>query len=56
MDIKIKSCKSHESQINKYLKSKIDMIDGLDILARYRGNQINRKYAEAFDVLKMVSG
>ena len=30
------------------------MIDSLDVLARYRGNQINKKYAEAFDILKMV--
>ena len=31
------------------------MIDGLEVLARYRGNQIGVKYAEAFDLLKMVS-
>mgnify|MGYP000317190926 FL=1 len=30
------------------------MIDGLKCLARYRGNQIGKKYAEAFDILKMV--
>ncbi len=54
MDTKIKSCEAHTSQIKKYKKSGIDMIDGLDVLARYRGNQINRKYAEAFDILKMV--
>ena len=31
-----------------------DVLDGLSVLARYRGNQIGVKYAEAFDVLKMV--
>ena len=30
------------------------MIDALSVLARYRGNQTGVKYAEAFDVLKMV--
>ena len=30
------------------------MLDGLDVMARYRGNQIGKKYAEAFDILKMV--
>ena len=54
MDIKIEACKSHVTQIEKYKNSGIDMIDGLNVLARYRGNQINRRYAEAFDVLKMV--
>ena len=54
MDVKIKSCESHITQIEKYKKSGIDMIDGLDVMARYRGNQIGKKYAEAFDILKMV--
>ena len=54
MDDKIKACECHKSQLEKYINSGIDMISGLKCLARYRGNQINRKYAEAFDVLKMV--
>ena len=54
MDKKIESCNFHVSQIKKYKNINVDMIDGLDILARYRGNQISRKYAEAFDILKMV--
>jgi len=54
MNKKIKACECHISQIEKYNNMKIDMIDGLDILARYRGNQIGKKYAEAFDILKMV--
>lgn len=51
---KVKCCKMHKSQIKKYSKQEFDVIDGLEVLARYRGNQIKVKYAEAFDVLKMV--
>ena len=54
MDKKIKSCECHKSQLEKYNNSGIDMIAGLKCLARYRGNQIGKKYAEAFDILKMV--
>tara|TARA_Y100000593_G_scaffold92951_1_gene186148 strand:- start:729 stop:1376 length:648 start_codon:yes stop_codon:yes gene_type:complete len=54
MDKKIEACKCHESQIKKYSNMGVDMLDTLDVLARYRGNQINKKYAEAFDILKMV--
>lgn len=54
IDDKINCCKMHESQITKYNEQGFDVIDGLKVLARYRGNQINVKYAEAFDVLKMV--
>jgi N-acetylglucosamine malate deacetylase 1 len=53
-DYKIEICKHHDSQIKKYSKQGFDVIDGLKVLARYRGNQIGVKYAEAFDVLKMV--
>ena len=55
MDKKIESCLCHESQLKKYKDGGFDMIDGLKVLARYRGNQIGVKYAEAFDLLKMVS-
>ena len=51
---KIKLCKCHDSQLKKYKKQGYDVLDGLSVLARYRGNQIGVKYAEAFDVLKMV--
>ena len=54
MSKKIKACECHTSQILKYKNMGVDMLDGLDVLARYRGNQIGRKYAEAFDILKMV--
>ena len=51
---KIKMCECHDSQLKKYKKQGFDVLDGLEVLARYRGNQIGVKYAEAFDVLKMV--
>ena len=54
MDVKIESCKCHTTQILKYKNMGVDMLDGLDVMARYRGNQIGKKYAEAFDILKMV--
>ena len=53
-DKKIEMCKCHTSQLKKYKKQGYDVLDGLSVLARYRGNQIGVKYAEAFDVLKMV--
>ena len=53
-DQKLQVCKCHISQLKKYKTQGFDMLDGLKVLARYRGNQIGVKYAEAFDVLKMV--
>ena len=51
---KIEMCECHDSQLKKYKKQGYDVLDSLSVLARYRGNQIGVKYAEAFDVLKMV--
>lgn len=51
---KIEMCECHDSQLKKYKKQGYDVLDGLSVLARYRGNQIGVKYAEAFDVLKMI--
>lgn len=53
-DKKIEICKCHASQLKKYKKQGFDVLGGLQVLARYRGNQIGVKYAEAFNVLKMV--
>jgi len=53
-DKKIEMCECHDSQLKKYKKQGYDILDGLSVLARYRGNQIGVEYAEAFDVLKMV--
>ena len=54
MEVKIKACECHDSQIKKYNSMGINMIDNLITLAKYRGTQCNVKYAEAFNVLKMV--
>lgn len=54
LDIKLNSCKCHKSQINKFNEHGFDMIDNIITLAKFRGNQVGVKYAEAFNVLKMV--
>tara|TARA_R110000744_G_scaffold202200_1_gene321179 strand:+ start:488 stop:1147 length:660 start_codon:yes stop_codon:yes gene_type:complete len=51
---KLKSCAYHKSQLKKYSDMEIDILDNVKTLARYRGNQSNIKYAEAFNVLKIV--
>ena len=51
---KIQACKFHKSQINKYKSIGIDILDNLKTLAKFRGNQSQIKYAEAFNILKMV--
>lgn len=51
---KIKCSKAHASQIEKYTSSGIDLIHNLKIQAQYRGIQCNKKYAEAFVVLKSL--
>lgn len=51
LDQKIEALKVHKSQIDKrYFK--INAILGL---AKYRGNQMNIKYAEAFEVFKILN-
>jgi LmbE family N-acetylglucosaminyl deacetylase len=51
IDQKIEALKLHKSQIDKrYFK--IDAILGL---SKYRGNQMNLKYAESFEVFKMLN-
>ena len=51
---KIDACKCHESQIEKYKSMNIDIVDNLKTLAKFRGTQSNVKYAEAFNILKLV--
>jgi LmbE family N-acetylglucosaminyl deacetylase len=51
---KIECCSYHESQIEKYNKINFSLLENLEILAKYRGNQVGVKYAEAFNVLKMT--
>ena len=51
---KVELAKCHKSQIEKYRQQGFDVLDSLEVLARYRGIQIGVKYAEAFNTLKMV--
>lgn len=50
-EIKVKTIEAHESQVKKYGDS---VMDGVKSLARLRGVQCKRKYAEAFEVIKEV--
>jgi LmbE family N-acetylglucosaminyl deacetylase len=54
MDYKLQGCNAHKSQIDKFNKHGFDMIDNLVTLAKFRGSQCGVKYAEAFNVLKLV--
>jgi LmbE family N-acetylglucosaminyl deacetylase len=54
IDKKLEACLCHKSQIQKFNKFGFDMIDNLKTLAKFRGSQSGVKYAEAFNVLKMV--
>jgi LmbE family N-acetylglucosaminyl deacetylase len=54
MNFKIGGCNAHKSQITKFKEHGFDMIDNVETLAKFRGNQCGLKYAEAFNILKMV--
>ena len=54
MDYKLHGCEAHKSQIDKFNKHGFDMLDNVLTLAKFRGNQCGVKYAEAFNILKMV--
>lgn len=54
IDDKINACKCHQSQLEKYKSMNIDIVDNLKTLAKFRGTQSNVKYAEAFNILKLV--
>ena len=54
INTKIVGCKCHSSQINKFTDHGFNILDNVKTLARYRGNQCGVKYAEAFNILKMV--
>jgi len=53
-DKKIEASLCHKSQFKKYSSLGFDVVDNLKTLARFRGIQANCKYAEAFQVIKMV--
>lgn len=54
IDYKLQGCAAHKSQIDKFNKQGFDMLDNVLTLAKFRGNQCGVKYAEAFNVLKIV--
>ena len=53
METKLKGCREHKSQIEKFTEHGYDIIDNVITLAKYRGTQCSFKYAEAFNVLKI---
>lgn len=50
---KIKALQCHQSQIKKFSNRKIDWINGITARAKYRGFEINSKYAETFQVVRL---
>ena len=53
-DKKIEASLCHKSQFEKYGALGFDVEDNLETLAKFRGIQANCKYAEAFQIVKMV--
>lgn len=54
LNVKLEGCRAHKSQVVKFQQHGFDILDGIETLAKYRGNQAGVKYAEAFNVLKVV--
>lgn len=54
INFKLEGCNAHKSQVDKFMLHGFDIIDGIETLAKFRGNQAGVKYAEAFNVLKIV--
>ena len=53
-DKKIEASLCHKSQFEKYGSLGLNVEDNLETLAKFRGIQADCKYAEAFQVIKMV--
>ncbi len=51
VDIKIESLKKHSSEYNKFGGE--DWIEGVKCRCGYRGYEIGKKYAEAFEILRL---
>ena len=54
-DKKIEASLCHQSQFEKYGLFGFDIESNLETLARFRGIQANCKYAEAFQVIKLIN-
>ncbi len=52
MEVKIKSVRAHKSQLERFGEDWVEAIYGR---AKLRGFQINVKYAEAFQIVKLIS-
>lgn len=52
IDIKMASIKEHKSQVKKY---GADFMEAIEARARHRGYEIKSKFAECFEVVRMVS-
>ena len=50
-EIKMEALKQHESQIKKYGD---DLLEAVEARARHRGYEIRNKYAECFEVLRLL--
>jgi LmbE family N-acetylglucosaminyl deacetylase len=50
-EIKMEALKQHKSQIKKYGN---DFLDAVEARARHRGYEIGNKYAECFEVLRLL--
>lgn len=53
-ETKIRAANCHKSQIKKYSKIGLNVEENLTTLAKFRAIQAKCKYAEAFQILKMV--
>ena len=53
---KIEASLCHQSQITKYRSHGFNVPENLETIAKFRGIQANCKYAEAFQVIKMIGG
>ena len=51
LDEKLASIAAHETQVHR---NGIDWLDSVKARAKYRGFQINKTYAEAFEVIKFI--
>lgn len=51
-EVKMEGLRQHKSQIEKYGK---DFLEAVEARARHRGYEIGNKYAECFEVLRLLS-
>ncbi len=52
-DIKTDALKCHESQVNKYGN---DFLEAVEARARHRGYEVGSRYAECFEIVRLLGG